>query len=53
MAAVPRPLPLLLASPATLGFVFEILIVEKTLLARGEDEIGPAVGTLKGSVLKF
>jgi hypothetical protein len=53
VAPVPRPLPFLLTAPAALGLVLEILIVEKTLLARGEDEIRSAVGTLKGSVLKF
>jgi hypothetical protein len=53
VAAVPRPLPLLLASTAALWLILKILIVEETLLARGEDEIRTAVDALKGSILKF
>ena len=53
MAAVTGPLALLLTVAATLGFVLKILIVEKTLFTGGEDEIGAAIGALKGSVLKF
>jgi hypothetical protein len=52
-AAVGRTLPFLLTVPAAFGFVLEILVVEETLFARGEDKIRTAIGTLKGSVLKF
>jgi hypothetical protein len=46
-------LAFLLASPATLWLVFKVLVVEKSLFARGEDEIRTAVDALKGSILKF
>jgi hypothetical protein len=46
-------LTFLLTRPATLRFVLEVLIVEKDLLACGEDEIRPAVGAFEGSVLEF
>jgi hypothetical protein len=42
-----------LAGLAALGLVFEILIVEKVLLARSEDEIRTAVYTLEDAILKL
>jgi hypothetical protein len=42
-----------LAGLASLGFILELLIVEKQLFPGGEDEISPAVDTLQHLVLKF
>jgi hypothetical protein len=42
-----------LAGFTTLGFVFELLIVEEKLLTGGEDKVGAAVDTLENLVLKF
>ena len=36
-----------------LGIVLELLVVEEELLARGEDEIRPAVHALQHLVLEF
>jgi hypothetical protein len=41
-----RGQPLGLAGLTAFGFVLELFIVEKKLLARGEDEVRPAVNTL-------
>ena len=38
---------------ATLGFVFELFVVEEQLFASSEDEIAAAVNTLQNFVLKF
>jgi len=45
--------PLGLASLAALGFVLELLVVEKKLLPGGENKITPTVDTLQHLVLKF
>ena len=36
-----------------LGFILELLVMEKQLLARGEDEVCAAVNTLQHPVLEF
>jgi len=41
------------AGLAALGLVLELLIVEKQLFSRGEDEIGAAVNALQHLVLEF
>jgi len=45
--------PLGLAGFATLGFVFELLVVKEKLLPGGENKITPTVDTLQHLVLKF
>jgi hypothetical protein len=44
---------LILASLATLGFVFELLVVKKKLFPGGENEITSTVDTFQHLVLKF
>ena len=45
--------PLGLASLATLGLVFELLVVKEKLFPGGENKITPTVDTLQHLVLKF
>jgi hypothetical protein len=42
-----------LAGFAPLGFVLELLVVEKQLFPGREDEVGPAVDALQYFILKF
>jgi hypothetical protein len=42
-----------LALLAALGIVFELLVVEKDLLASREDELGAAVNALEDSICEF
>jgi hypothetical protein len=51
--AAARALTFGLTCLAPFGLVLKILIVEKVLLACGEDEIGTAVYALKDSILKL
>jgi hypothetical protein len=48
-----RRRPLRFAALAPLGFVPELLIVEKHLLPGGKNEIRPAVDALQHLVLEF
>jgi hypothetical protein len=48
-----RRSPLRFAALAPLGFVPELLIVEKHLLPGGKNEIRPAVDALQHLVLEF
>jgi hypothetical protein len=43
----------LLAGLAPLGFVFQTLVVKEDLLARGPDEIFPAINTLDTAIVEF
>jgi hypothetical protein len=46
-------LSLRLTGFATLGFVFEIFVVEKMLLSSGENKLGTTICTLDNTILKF
>ena len=45
--------PLGLAGLTAFGFVFELLVVEKELFSRGEDELSAAVDAGQHSILKL
>jgi hypothetical protein len=53
VAARTTLLALALTRLAALGLISEILVGEKLLLARSENEVGPAVDTLQYSILKL